>query len=118
MGIKAVFEYGRPGASNRGDWLPPLPTIPMVLREANYTVSHSGKWHLGGMRNDDLDMRMLPVKKPGEPGGRRCPHPGPNQQGFKNYVSMLDGPGSPRQNALQLKAQLYSKGCTALRHND
>ena len=119
IGIKAVFEYGKPsGPSNRNDWLPPLPTIPMVLREANYSVTHSGKWHLGGMRNDDLDMRLLPEKPEGEPGGRRCPHPGPNQQGFKNYVSVLDGPGSPRQNRLQLKNQLYSQGCTALLQND
>jgi arylsulfatase A-like enzyme len=90
----------------------------MVLHEANYSVTHSGKWHLGGMRNDDLDMRLLPVKPPGQPGGRRCPHPGPNQQGFKNYVSVLDGPGSPRQNRLQLSSHLYSEGCTALLHND
>ena len=119
LGIKSVFEYGKPaGQSNRDDWLVQVPTIPMVLREANYSVTHSGKWHLGGMRNDDYDMRQLPHKPPNEPGGRRCPHPGPNQQGFKNYISMLDGPGSPRQNRLQLKAQLYSQGCTALLHND
>jgi len=109
VGIKAVFELGKPG--DKHGWLPPLPTIPMALREGNYSVFHSGKWHLGGMRNDDLDMRQLV-------NNRRCPHPGPNQQGFKNYVSMLDGPGSPRLNALQQKAQLYSQGCTALRHND
>jgi arylsulfatase A-like enzyme len=119
MGIKSVFEYGNPGkVNNRNDWLTPVPTIPMVLREANYSVTHSGKWHLGGMRNDDYDMRLLPVKPKGEPGARRCPHPGPNQQGFKNYVSVLDGPGSPRQNRLQLRNKLYSEGCTALLHND
>jgi arylsulfatase A-like enzyme len=117
LGIKAVFEYGERG-SNRDDWLVTVPTLPMVLREANYSVTHSGKWHLGGMRNDDLDMRLLPVKPVDEPGGRRCPHPGPNQQGFKNYISVLDGPGSPRQNRLQLRSELYSQGCTALLEND
>ena len=119
IGIKAVFEYGKSnGLSNRNDWLPPLPTIPMVLREANYSVFHSGKWHLGGMRNDDWDLRMLPEASSDKKAGRRCPHPGPNQQGFKNYVSMLDGPGAPRQNRLQIPSKLYSQGCTALLHND
>jgi arylsulfatase A-like enzyme len=112
LGIKSVFEYGERG-SNRNDWLVAVPTIPMVLREANYSVTHSGKWHLGGMRNDDYDMRLLPAK-----AGRRCPHPGPNQQGFKNYISVLDGPGSPRQNRLQLNSELYSHGCSALLRND
>ena len=31
---------------------------------------------------------------------------------------MLDGPGSPRQNRLQLNEVLYSQGCTALLQND
>jgi hypothetical protein len=35
-------------------------------------------------------------------GRKRCPHPGPNQQGFEHYVSVLDGPGAPRQNYLQV----------------
>jgi len=118
MGMKAVFEYGVKGNSNRDDWLPPVPTLPMVLNEANYTVFHSGKWHLGGMRLDDLNMRLLPDNGPTAKGSKRCPHPGPNQQGFPNYASVLDGPGSPRQNRLQLDPSLYSKGCAHMLYND
>jgi arylsulfatase A len=122
LGIKAVFEYGErgdKGPSNRDDWLPPIPTIPMVLSEANYSVLHSGKWHLGGMRRDDVSLRQLDGgKPPGAPYARRCPHPGPNQQGFQDYMSMLDGPGEPRQNRLQIGKVLYSHGCEHMLHND
>lgn len=123
LGIKAVFEYGEKGKSNRDDWLAQVPTLAMILKEANYSTGHSGKWHVGGMRNDDLDMRTLneigydsfglPLR-----GSKRCPHPGPNQQGFDDYVSVLDGPGSPRQNTLQLGSCLYSRGCEHLLRND
>jgi arylsulfatase A-like enzyme len=120
LGIKAVFEYGEKGNSNRDDWLVQVPTAPMIFAEANYSTFHSGKWHLGGMRNDDLDMRLLPES--GDPsstkGSRRCHHPGPNQQGFQNYVSVLDGPGAPRQNMLQIDSKLYSHGCEFLLEND
>ena len=42
---------------------------------------------------------------------KRCPHPGPNQQGFEEYVSVLDGPGAPRQNELQVMNKLYVLLC-------
>jgi len=118
LGIKAVFEYGAKGNSNRDDWLLQVPTVPMVFSEANYNTFHSGKWHVGGMRNDDYDMRRLKDKEPGAKGGKRCPHPGPNQQGFQNYISVLDGPGAPRQNHLQIDDTLYSQGCNSLLFND
>jgi len=118
MGIKAVYEYGERFKSNRDDWLPPLPTIPMVLSEANFTVFHSGKWHLGGMRIDDHTLRTLPNKNPHAKGGQRCPHPGPNQQGFAEYASVLDGPGAQRQNHLQYNSRLYSEGCRHMLYND
>ena len=51
-------------------------------------------------------------------GGRRCPHPGPNQQGFEDYVSVLDGPGAIRQNELQVHNTLYSQGCDHQLQND
>lgn len=123
LGIKGVFEYGakdKPGGnktSNRDDWLPPLPTSALTFKSANYTTIHSGKWHLGGMRNDDIDMRRLSAE-PRTAGSRRCPHPGPNQQGFMHYVSMLDGPAAPRQNYLQVRKKLYSEGCRYLIEND
>jgi arylsulfatase A-like enzyme len=118
LGLKAVYEYGEKGKSNRDDFLPQVPTVAVVFRDANYSTGHSGKWHVGGMRNDDLDMRILPNIGENVKGGKRCPHPGPNQQGFTNYVSVLDGPGAPRQNYLQINDVLYSKGCEYLLHND
>ena len=126
VGMKAVFEYGEKGKSNRDDWLPLLPTSAMVFRDNHYFTGHSGKWHLSGMRNDDYNMRKLPVQQSSKggsgdgnaPGMKRCPHPGPNQQGFDEYVSVLDGPGAPRQNELQVHSTLYSKGCEHLLRND
>ncbi len=120
LGIKAVYEYGKKGESNRDDWLPQVPTVATAFKGANYSTSHSGKWHLGGMRNDDLDMRTLKQSDPlgATKGGKRCPHPGPNQQGFEEYVSVLDGPGAPRQNSLQVSSTLYSRGCEHLIKND
>lgn len=119
LGISSVFEYGEKGKSNRDDFLVNVPTAPMIFSAHDYFTGHSGKWHLGGMRNDDLDMRLLPKKgEDGQAGGKRCPHPGPNQQGFEKYVSVLDGPGSPRQNFLQIEDKLYSHGCGYLLEND
>jgi len=75
----------------------------MVFREAGYHTAHVGKWHLGGMRNYDLKMRK-------EDNPPRCPHPGPNQMGFNEYVTMEEGPDSPRQTFLQRSSTLHSAG--------
>lgn len=117
VGLKAVYEYGEKFKSNRDDWLPLVPTVAMAFRDGNFSTGHSGKWHLGGMRNDDFDMRTTsPSANP--PGVKKCKHPGPNQQGFEEYVSVLDGPGAPRQNELQITDTLYSQGCAHLIRND
>jgi arylsulfatase A-like enzyme len=42
MGIKAVYEYGKKGQSNRDDWLPQLPTGAMVFGDKQYHTGHSG----------------------------------------------------------------------------
>jgi arylsulfatase A-like enzyme len=111
LGIKGVFEYGLK-SHNRDDWLPQIPTVALIFKDANYMTKHSGKWHLGGMRSDDYDLRTYNMNN------TRCPHSGPNQQGFNEYVSLLDGPGAPRQNHLQIQSTLYSRGCNHLVHND
>jgi arylsulfatase A-like enzyme len=120
LGLRAVYEYGVKYKSNRDDWLPQVPTSAMVFKENDYFTGHSGKWHLGGMRNDDFDMRNLPLSVGwfSDMAPRKCPHPGPNQQGFDEYVSVLDGPGSPRQGTLQVQAKLYSQGCGILIKDD
>lgn len=119
LGIKAVYEYGEkiPGKSNRDDWLPQVLSSAMVFRDFKYFTGHSGKWHLGGMRNDDLDMRLLSPHENNR-AHQKCPHPGPHQQGFEEYVSVLDGPGAPRQNELQVNSNLHSRGCNHLLRND
>jgi arylsulfatase A-like enzyme len=42
LGIKAVFEYGVKGKSNRDDWLAQIPTAPMIFRDSKYKTGHSG----------------------------------------------------------------------------
>jgi hypothetical protein len=40
-----------------------------------------------------------------------CANPGPNQHGFEEYISMLDGPGSPRYtNLLKWETCLHTHG--------
>ena len=75
---------------------------PEVLREAGYYTAHVGKWHLGGMRQNYLEDREL---------RDNCANPGPNQHGFEEYISMLDGPGSPRYtNLLRWETCLHTHG--------
>ena len=121
LGIKAVYEYGQKGNSNRDDYLPQILTSAMVFRDNGYFTGHSGKWHIGGMREDDIAMRRLqssPINSETDQGYKRCPHPGPNQQGFEEYVSVLDGPGSKRQNEYQVHSNLHTAGCEILIRND
>jgi arylsulfatase A-like enzyme len=59
-----------------------------------------GKWHLGGMREEFRKSRVYEDK---------CDNPGPNQHGFEEYTSALDGPESPRYTFL-MKSCLHSLG--------
>ena len=56
-----------------------------MFREAGYYTAHSGKWHLGGMREE---QRLDRVARD------QCSRPSPNQHGFEEYYSALDGPGT------------------------
>lgn len=81
-----AFELGR-DLSQRNGFLPQIPTIPEVFREYGYFTAHSGKWHLGGMREEMRKDRVY---------NDQCNRPSPNQHGFEEYISELDGPESPR----------------------
>ena len=82
-GIAGIYAAGPDrGRSNRNDWLNQMPTSAMAFRDAGYYTAHVGKWHLGGMNPNDLSERKLKAK---------CSHPGPNQQGFDEYISMTEG---------------------------
>ena len=109
VGIAGVYEYGaRSGGSNRNDWLNQMPTSAMSFLEVGYYTAHVGKWHLGGMRGTDLAERKT----------GKCSHPGPNQMGFQEYISMTEGPRDPRQQYLQHSARLHSEGGKYLIRND
>ena len=64
-----------------------VPTGIEVFREAGYYTAHSGKWHLGGMREEQRVDRAY---------RDQCSRPSPNQHGFEEYYSALDGPESGR----------------------
>ena len=103
-----AFELGR-DLSQRNGFLPQVPTLVEVLREAGYFTGHSGKWHLGGMREE---MRTDRVYKD------QCTYGSPNQHGFEEYVSELDGPESPRYTFLNRNSILHSKGHRHLLKDD
>eukprot|EP01041_Mallomonas_annulata_P000756 gene756-1441_t len=94
-----AFELGR-DLSQRNGFLPQVPTGAEIFREAGYFTAHVGKWHLGGMREEFRQARL----------NGDCSRPGPNQHGFEEYVSMLDGPQSPRYTFLNRDSILHSQG--------
>lgn len=111
VGIAGVYEYGKKdGRTNRNDWMNHMPTSAMAFRDAGYYTAHVGKWHLGGMRQTDVDERLQ---------HKQCSHPGPNQHGFTEYVSMTEGPDDPRQGpVMQRGAMLHTMGGKNLLRND
>ena len=78
-----------------------MPTGAEIFREAGYYTIHSGKWHIGGMREE---MRVDRANKD------VCVYGSPNQHGFEEYTSALDGPESPRYTFLNRNSELHSKG--------
>lgn len=95
-----AFELGK-DMSQRNGFLPQIPTIAELLREEGYYTIHSGKWHLGGMREE---LRLERANKD------QCSRPSPNQHGFEEYISELDGPESPRYTFLLRNANLHTQG--------
>ena len=70
-----------------------------------------GKWHLGGLTPRDIKKRQNLA------GTSDC-RPGPNQHGFDEYISMMEGPESPRLKMLLPSKSLYSRGSKYLLRND
>lgn len=95
-----AFELGRDPLQRNG-FLPQIPTIAEILRENGYATMHSGKWHLGGMREEQRRDRVYQDK---------CGNPSPNQHGFEEYISELDGPESPRYTFFLRHSCLHTKG--------
>lgn len=95
-----AFELGRDPMQRNG-FLPQIPTTAEVFRENGYFTLHSGKWHLGGMREEQRRDRAY---------SDQCSRPSPNQHGFEEYISELDGPESPRYTFLLSCSCLHTKG--------
>lgn len=108
LGALNAFELGQ-DLSQRNGFLPAVPTGPEILRGAGYYTGHSGKWHLGGMREE---QRLRRVKDD------NCARPSPNQHGFEHYVSELDGPESARYTWLLSNSRLHSLGYKHLLYDD
>lgn len=103
-----AFELGK-DLSQRNGFLPQVVTGPEIFREMGYYTAHSGKWHLGGMREEMRIERAYHDKwAPGSP----------NQHGFEEYISELDGPESPRYTFLNGLGILHSKGHRHLLQDD
>eukprot|EP01039_Chlorochromonas_danica_P000571 gene571-615_t len=98
-----AFEVSREDMSQLDGFLPQVPTIAEYLREeGGYYTAHSGKWHIGGMREENRRARA---------NSDDCSVPGPNQHGFEDYISALDGPESPRYSFLNRNPEgLHMKG--------
>jgi arylsulfatase A len=107
-GALNAFELGW-DLTQRNGFLPQIPTGPEILRGYGYYTGHSGKWHLGGMREEQRLSRAL---------NDSCEWPGPNQHGFQDYISELDGPESPRYTFYMSGQNLHSKGSHHLITND
>lgn len=109
LGATFAFELGR-DLSQRNLYLPQTyASTPALFRNAGYKTLHSGKWHLGGMREEYRVDRVYHDK---------CSYPSPNQHGFDEYISELDGPESPRYTFLLGNSILHSKGHRHLLRDD
>ncbi len=56
-------------------------TLAELLQDAGYSTAHIGKWHLGGIRKEQIEARAAGLDTV----------PGPNQQGFDHYYCMVEG---------------------------
>lgn len=77
-----------------------------VLKAAGYTTAHIGKWHLGGLRNFDLERRDSGV----------ATSPGPLQQGFDHALTSVEG--KPIRAELMTQDRLYKEAGQHLIRND
>ncbi|MFH5834116.1 sulfatase [Halalkalibaculum sp. DA384] len=81
-------------------------TLPSLLNEAGYGTIHIGKWHLGGLRINDIEAR--------QEGNRALP--GPLEHGFDHYLTNIEGP-SIRPELIQQR-RLYREGGHSMLRDD
>jgi arylsulfatase A len=88
--------------TDEGEFLPLCTTLPKLLKTAGYNTAHVGKWHLGGLRIKDCQIRDQV--------------PGPHQHGFDFYLTQREE--QPLRGQMGQDKILYRKGGTCLLKND
>ena len=92
---------------DKNEYLIPQETnLARLLNNAGYHTAHVGKWHLGGLRIEDIQRRKE---------GKRTT-PGPLQQGFDYASTSIEG--LPIRRDLMLGDSLYRKGGKHMIIND
>ena len=84
--------------TDRGEYLPICNTIPKLLKNDGYKTAHVGKWHLGGVREQDCPRRDIV--------------PGPHEHGFDHYLTQKEQ--QPIRGQMGRARTLYRKGGTVL----
>lgn len=115
LGIYAIYGTG-PQANEH---LAVVPNMPITFLKAGYHTAHVGKWHLGGLKLSDVNARMKLMNL----NDTNCllPNnvdPGPRQHGFKEFVTMHEGPNSIRLTQLLPRSTLYHEGSQYLIRNE
>lgn len=86
--------------------IPSETNLPSLLKSAGYHTAHIGKWHLGGLREEDVKRRLE----------GKSSIPGPLQQGFEYASTSIEG--KPIRRDLMLGDSLYCKGGKYMIEND
>ena len=82
--------------------MPVCDTLPRLLKSAGYQTGHVGKWHLGGVREQDCS--------------RRDRIPGPREHGFDHYLTQKEQ--QPLRGKMGRERTLYRQGGTCLLRDD
>ena len=80
-------------------------TLPHLLKKAGYTTAHIGKWHLGGLKETQVNNRSNGIKE----------IPGPLQHGFDYYLADIEDEIRAK---LITERRLYRDGGQYLISND
>ncbi len=93
--IEAIFR-------DRGEYLPAGNTLPQLMRDGGYATALVGKWHLGGLRLKDRELRDTVD--------------GPHQHGYDHYLCQIEE--YPLRTEYFKRGDLYSRGGTCLLENE